>query len=79
MIVGLDTNILMIDLIGSLQQIPLDFESARTGGAIYGQRIKDRIQMDPEDAMIAGVAKVRKVRLITRNVKTLFRYRGNYC
>jgi predicted nucleic acid-binding protein len=59
----------IIDLIGSLPQIPLDFESARAGGAIYGQRIKGRIQMDPEDAMIAGIAKVRKERLITRNAK----------
>lgn len=59
----------VIDLIGSLPQLSLDFESACAGGAIYGERIKAGIQMEPEDAMIAGIAKVKKERVITRNIK----------
>lgn len=59
----------IIDLIGSLPQLSLDLESACAGGTIYGECIKAGIQMDPEDAMIAGIAKVRKERVITRNIK----------
>ncbi len=67
-----DEKARIIDLIGSLPQLPLDFESARVAGAIYGGRIKAGAEMDPEDAMIAGIAKVRNEHVITRNAKHFY-------
>lgn len=59
----------IIETIGSLPQLPLDFESATVAGAVYGERIRSGVEMDPEDAMIAGIAKVRKENVVTRNAK----------
>jgi len=56
-------------ILESLAQLPLDFNSAKTAGAIYGEKIKAGTQIDPEDAMIAGIAKTNKQRIVTRNVK----------
>lgn len=64
-----DEKARIIDLIGSLPQLPLDFESARAAGTIYGERIREGAKMDPEDAMIAGIAKVRNEHVVTRNAK----------
>lgn len=66
----------IIDLLGSLPQLPLDFESASEAGMIYGERFKSGNIMDPEDAMIAGIAKVKKERLITRNIKHFSNIKG---
>jgi predicted nucleic acid-binding protein len=64
-----DEKARIMDLIGSLPQLPLDFESARAAGAIYGGRIREGVKIDPEDAMIAGIAKVRNEYVITRNAR----------
>ncbi len=55
--------------IASLPQLPLDFEAALAGGLIYGERTKAGVSMDPEDAMIAGIAKTRAEKVLTRNTK----------
>ena len=55
--------------IAALPQIPLDFQSARTGGLIYGRKAKAGSMVDPEDAMLAGIAKTRGEAILTRNVK----------
>ncbi len=59
----------IMSTIASLPQLPLDFASARTGGQIYGRKAKAGSTVDPEDAMLAGIAKIRGETIITRNVK----------
>ena len=59
----------IIEIIGALPQLSMDYDSARAGGTIYGNRVRAGIQIDPEDAMIAGIAQVRKERVITRDIK----------
>jgi tRNA(fMet)-specific endonuclease VapC len=59
----------IMSTIASLPQLPLDFPSARAGGQIYGRKIKAGSTVDPEDAMLAGIAKLRSETIITRNVK----------
>jgi len=59
----------VLSVVGSLPQLPLDFESARAGGSIFGARVRAGSQIDPEDAMIAGVAKVRGETILTRNLR----------
>jgi predicted nucleic acid-binding protein len=41
----------------SLARLPFDFNSDRAAGTIYGEKIKAGMQIDPEDAMIAGYRK----------------------
>ena len=59
----------IMSTISSLPQLPLDFPSARAGGQIYGGKAKAGSKVDPEDAMLAGIAKIRGETIITRNVK----------
>jgi len=59
----------IMSTIASLSQLPLDFPSARAGGQIYGRKAKAGFTIDPEDAMLAGIAKIRGETIITRNVK----------
>ena len=56
-------------IVASLPQLPLDSKSARVGGIIYAEKSKAGSKIDPEDAMIAGIAKVAGETIITRNVK----------
>ncbi len=59
----------IMSTVASLPQLPLDFQSAREGGQIYGRKAKAGSKVDPEDAMLAGIAKIRGEAIITRNVK----------
>lgn len=59
----------ILSVVASLPQLPLDFQSACAGGSIYVEKIKAGSKIDPEDAMIAGIAKVRNETIVTRNVK----------
>jgi tRNA(fMet)-specific endonuclease VapC len=59
----------IISIVESLPQLPLDLESAKAGGAIYGEKLKAGSMIDPEDAMIAGISKVHGESIITRNTK----------
>jgi tRNA(fMet)-specific endonuclease VapC len=60
----------------SLPQLPFDFSSASSAGAIYGEKIKTGSQIDPEDAMIAGIAKTNNQKILTRNAKHFCRIEG---
>jgi tRNA(fMet)-specific endonuclease VapC len=53
----------------SLPELSLNFSSASAAGTIYGEKIKACLQIDPEDAMIAGIAKTNNQKILTRNLK----------
>ena len=54
-------------LLKSLPNLPLDASSASKGGIIYALRIREGTKMDPEDAMLAGIAIQNNEPIITRN------------
>lgn len=56
-------------ILSSLPQLVLDSSSASAGGLIYGDKIRAGRQIDPEDAMIAGIARVSSEKILTRNIK----------
>lgn len=56
-------------VLASLPQIPLDHPSASAGGIIYGEKMQSGSKMDPEDAMIAGIAKANNEKIVTRNTR----------
>lgn len=56
-------------VMAAMPQLPLDFQSAQVSGSIYGGKLKAGSRIDPEDAMLAGIAKVRGEAIVTRNVK----------
>ncbi len=56
-------------ILSSLPQLALDFPSAREGGMIYGEKIKAGRAIDPEDAMLAGIARAKAEKVLTRNIK----------
>lgn len=53
----------------SLPFLPLDVESSKAGGRIYGEKKRMGSTVDPEDAMVAGIARVHGEKLLTRNLK----------
>jgi predicted nucleic acid-binding protein len=57
------------EVLSALPQYPLDFASASSGGVIFGMKMRAGFKMDPEDAMIAGIARTYKEKIVTRNVK----------
>jgi len=59
----------IMTILSSLPQLALDFPSAREGGMIYGEKIKTGRAIDPEDAMLAGIAKAKSEKVLTRNIK----------
>jgi len=59
----------VLDVLRSLAQLPLDPQSAIRAGAIYAQRVKEGKKIDPEDAMLAGIAVENHQPLLTRNRK----------
>ena len=59
----------ILEVLRSLPFLPLDYESSRAGGLIYGDKQRSGSSMDPEDAMVAGIAKVNGKKLLTRNLK----------
>jgi tRNA(fMet)-specific endonuclease VapC len=59
----------IVSIIASLPQAALEFESAKVGGEIYVAKVRAGSMMDPEDAMLAGISKVRGEPIITRNEK----------
>lgn len=56
-------------ILESLPILSLDPGSSKEAGKIYGDKIKTGLTIDPEDAMIAGIAKVNNMKVITRNLK----------
>jgi tRNA(fMet)-specific endonuclease VapC len=53
----------------SLPFLPLDVESSKAGGRIYGEKKRVGSKVDPEDAMVAGIARVHGEKVLTRNLK----------
>jgi predicted nucleic acid-binding protein len=53
----------------SLPFLPLDMESSKAGGRIYGDKKRSGSTVDPEDAMVAGIAKIHGEKVLTRNLK----------
>jgi len=49
----------IITTLSSISQLSLDSPSASAGGLIYGEKTRTGRTIDPEDAMIAGIAKVK--------------------
>lgn len=59
----------VLDILGSLPHLSLDAASASKAGMIYAQRVKEKARIDPEDAMLAGIAIQNNEPLLTRNRK----------
>ena len=59
----------VLEVMGGLAQLPLDRQSAARAGLIYAQRSREGVEMDPEDAMLAGIAVENHETLLTRNRK----------
>jgi predicted nucleic acid-binding protein len=53
----------------SLPFLPLDVESSKAGGRIYGEKKRMGSTVDPEDAMVAGIARVHGEKVLTRDLK----------
>jgi tRNA(fMet)-specific endonuclease VapC len=56
--------------------INLNRISAEKSGEINGSLIKNGVKIDPEDAMIAGIAMLENETVLTRNVKHFSRING---
>jgi tRNA(fMet)-specific endonuclease VapC len=59
----------ILAVLESLPFLPLDAESSKAGGRIYAEKKRIGSPVDPEDAMIAGIARVRGEKVLTRNLK----------
>lgn len=57
------------DTIGSLTLAPLDAASASRAGLIYAGKTRASAKIDPEDAMLAGIAIEINHPVLTRNKK----------
>ncbi len=57
------------EVLESLPFQPLDYESSQVAGQIYGDKQKTGDMIDPQDAMIAGIAKTSGEIILTRNQK----------
>ncbi len=58
-----------LELLKSINILRLDFESALQGGEIQRELKSSGQMIDPEDAMIAGIAKINNEKILTRNAK----------
>jgi predicted nucleic acid-binding protein len=59
----------VLGILRSLPHLSLDAASASKAGMIYAQRVKEKTKIDPEDAMLAGIAIQNNEPLLTRNRK----------
>ena len=59
----------VLRILRSLPHLSLDATSASKAGIIYAQRVKEKTKIDPEDAMLAGIAIQNNEPLLTRNRK----------
>jgi len=57
----------VLNVLKYLPNLPLDASSASKGGTIYAQKIREGRKIDPEDAMLAGIAIQNNEPIITRN------------
>jgi tRNA(fMet)-specific endonuclease VapC len=47
----------------------LDHVAAAEAGVVYGEKRREGVVLDPEDAMIAGIARVNGEAVVTRNLR----------
>ena len=59
----------ILAVLESLPFLPLDYLSSQAGGSIYGVKQLKGHPIDPEDAMIAGIARVHGKKILTRNLR----------
>lgn len=59
----------MYSVLEGLTVFPFDQAASIEAGRIYAIKTRDGVKMDVEDAMIAGIARVRKQELLTRYTK----------
>ena len=57
----------VLELLESLQFLPLDLRSAKEAAEIEAELIKSGLSMGAEDIMIAAIAKVNGEKLVTRD------------
>jgi len=60
---------LILETLRSLTHLPLDVASAARGGLIFEEKTKEGAKIDPEDAMLAGIAVENAQVLLTRNTE----------
>jgi tRNA(fMet)-specific endonuclease VapC len=59
----------VLEVLESLLFLPLDFKASIEAGTIYGEKRKEGDSIDPQDAMIAGIARSVGEKILTRNIK----------
>jgi len=64
------------EILQTITVLPLDLESAKASGEIERKLLGESITIDPEDAMIAGIAIKNNQKLLTKNLKHFFRIKG---
>jgi len=57
------------EVLDSLLFLPLDFKASIEAGSIYGERRKQGFTINPQDAMIAGIARTVGEKILTRNIR----------
>ena len=57
------------EILDTLPFQPLDYKSSQEAGYIYGDKQKKGNKIDPQDAMIAGIARSSGEKILTRNTK----------
>lgn len=66
----------VLDILESQLILNFDKPSAEEAGKIDGMLTKQGMTIDPEDSMIAGIAKMYNKAILTRNVKHFQRVQG---
>ncbi len=56
-------------LLESIANFTFDVSAAKEAGSIHASLRRSGQIIDPEDSMIAGIAKIRKEKILTRNLK----------
>lgn len=59
----------ILDVLKSLTQLPFDAPSAQRAGLIYAEKVKEGSKVDPDDAILAGIAIENNQPLLTRKKK----------
>ena len=64
------------NLLETMANFSFDISAAKEAGSIHASLKKEGKVIDPEDSMIAGIAKVNKEKILTRNIKHFQRIHG---
>lgn len=66
----------VLDTLTSMNILGLNAKSAAKAGEVQGKLIKEGTMIDPEDAMIAGIALLSNETILTKNVEHFSRIRN---